>query len=111
MIPARRTYEHGVTATGTVQGDAYQLTTEIAYINSGIANTGVLLTDATIIGGGVHFLANLSGSDKKVYPPVSQSVNGLGSNLPITMATSTGLTCIGTGAGTWYCYSGTMPVA
>lgn len=111
MIPARRTWQHAITATGTVQGDAYQLTTELAVISTGAANTGVLLSDASQMGGGVHFIANISGSDKKVYPQSGEGINGLAADTPITLADDTGLVCICTGFSAWYCWTGSLPLS
>lgn len=110
MIPSSKTHKHNITATGSDQAGAYPLVTEIAYIGGGAGTTGVRLSSTESLGGKEHLIANLSGSNKSVYPASGQSINGLSSDTPITLATSTGMTCVSTSSGGWYCWTGSMPV-
>lgn len=80
-VPA--TVATGLTATGTIQGDALVLAAEWNLVSTTGANTGVLLPD---FGAGIASVVYNDGANAlKVYPPVGGQINALGVNNPYSL--------------------------
>lgn len=74
----------GLTASGTVQGDALILAAQWNEISTVAANTGALLDP---LGPGLdNVVVNNGGNPLKVYPPVGGQIDALGANNPYTLA-------------------------
>jgi hypothetical protein len=70
-----------VTATGTTQGTAAPMTRPTMIITGGAANAGIIVV-ASIPAGRV---VNLTSFTILLYPPVGGTMNGLGTNLPVSI--------------------------
>lgn len=86
-----------VSAAGTTQGTATELTAADNEVTTVASNAGVVLNrllapqeEMTVFNAGANVL--------KVYPPTGMSINAIGTNLPMLLATNTGLflKCIST---------------
>jgi hypothetical protein len=73
-----------LTATGTAQADALQLTAEWNELTTVAANTGVVLFD---FGAGLESTVwNAGANSLKVYPPVGSTIDGGAANDPYVLA-------------------------
>lgn len=78
------TTETGITATGTVQADAYPLSTEWAVVTTAPANSGVLING---FGAGVATTVfNRGANTLKVYPPSGSQIDALGIDVAYSLA-------------------------
>src|SRR3990167_414043 len=82
---------NGLTATGTTQSDALQLTSVINRVTTTASGTGVKLFSAAVAGD-VQIVYNGGANTLKVYPQTSGTINQLAANASITLATNT--TCV-----------------
>ena len=76
-----------VTAAGTTQGGAFDLTASINVITTAAASSGVQLPDSEI-GDEVEIL-NLGANAVTVYPPSGARINALSANAGFLLATNT----------------------
>lgn len=93
------TSESGVTATGTVQGDAFVMVTEWVEVSITPVNSGVLLQG---FGAGVASTVFNEGLNTlKVYPPVGARIDALAINAPYSLPTTKMQTFYQTQAAQW----------
>lgn len=86
--------ENGITASGTIITDAYDLTRAVNVATTVGANSGVQLFAATI-GVPVYVGNGQAVNALKVYPPdASSTFNGLGGGVAVSLAASTGGTFV-----------------
>lgn len=76
-----------VTAAGTTQGTATELTASNCVITTATADQGVRLPSAETAD--EMDICNISGVSVKVYPPTSNQINGLPVNTGFTLANNT----------------------
>ena len=89
-----------VSASGSSQGDAFTLTTEINRVTSASASNGIKLPVAQ--GGLVVFIINTVSNSFKVYPNTSDEINSLGTNNAFTHPEGATLQYICTNSTNWY---------
>jgi len=89
-----------VSASGSSQGDAFTLTTEINRVTSATASNGIKLPVAQ--GGLVVFIINTVSNSFKVYPNTSDEINSLGTNNAFTHPEGATLQYICTNSTNWY---------
>ena len=78
-----------VSAAGTTQGTATELTAADNEITTAAAGSGVVLS-ASLAAGDSQTVFNAGANAVKVYPPTGMSINALAANAPMTLATNTG---------------------
>lgn len=79
----------GLTATGTVQGNALPLAADINNVTTAAAGTGVI---APAMNPADEILVRNGGANALLlYPPVGASINGLGANAGYSIAVATPL--------------------
>jgi hypothetical protein len=78
-----------LTATGTVQGDAYHVTTAKAYFSTVAAGSGARL-DTQASSGDDQAIYNGGANALKVYPPTGARINNAATNAAVTLAPNTG---------------------
>ena len=78
----------GLTATGTTQATAYEVTTAKAAFTTVAAGTGAVLDDQATAGDS-QLIYNGGANPLTVYPPSGASFNGLAANGGILIAPST----------------------
>ena len=88
----------GLSAAGTTQGTATELTASANELTTVGAGAGVALASA-LAAGDSQAVFNAGANAVKVYPPSGMKVNALATNAPMLLATNTG--CI------FYCVSAT----
>lgn len=84
----RYTVGAALTATGTLQSDALQLTASINQITTAAASSGVKLY-ASPAAGSWQVVYNGGANSVKVYPQTSGTINGLAANTGMLLATKT----------------------
>lgn len=84
----RYTVGAALTATGTGQSDALQLTASINQVTTAAASTGVKLY-ATPAAGSWQVVYNGGANAMKVYPQTSGAINGLAANAGMLLAPKT----------------------
>ena len=89
----------GLTATGTNQATAYEVTTAKAAFSTVSAGTGAVLDDQAV-GGDTQMIYNGGANALTVYPPSGAKINGLSTNAGMLLATNT--------ACEFYCLSSTL---
>ena len=80
------TVEAAITATGTVQGDAFALATGknvVHQVTGGAASTGVILPAA--VAGETHTVCNQGSNNIIVYPATGDTINTLAANAGMTI--------------------------
>ena len=77
-----------LTATGTNQATAYEVTTAKAAFSTVAASTGAVL-DNQAIGGDTQMIYNGGANALTVYPPSGAKINGLATNAGMLLATNT----------------------
>ena len=94
--PTLKSTDPAITALGVDDTDAYAITKEVNVITAGAANTGVELPAAVV---GISIVvANLSGSDKKVYATTGDAIDD-------KTVTTGSLTLTDEQVVTFYCYT------
>ena len=78
----------GLTATGTTQGTAYEVTTAKSAFSTVAADTGAVLDDQAVAGDS-QMICNGGANPLNVYPPSGAQINALGANQPMTLAVRT----------------------
>ena len=78
----------GLTATGTNQATAYEVTTAKAAFSTVSASTGAVL-DNQAVGGDEQMIYNGGANALTVYPPSGAKINGLATNAGMLLATNT----------------------
>jgi hypothetical protein len=95
----------GLTATGTVQGDALALTAEINIITTAALNTGVRLpnTRNSVNNQAKHLVMvrNSGANALNVYPATGETINALSANTAVSLAAGTGRFFYTLGNGNW----------
>lgn len=77
-----RSVETGITAAGTIQGDAYALTKDSNWVSTVGAGSGVKLRSA--VAGGSVLIVNESATTLKIYPFLGDDL-GAGANTAIQL--------------------------
>ena len=88
----------GISAAGTTQGTATELTSADNEITTAAAGSGVVL-DSSLAAGDSQSIFNAGENAVKVYPPSGMKINALAADAAMTLATNTG--CV------FYCVSTT----
>jgi len=89
-----------VAATGTVHTDAAVLSgSNTTFITSDNSARGVKLPTGAI--GDIMEVINTSGTDARLYPATSGTINGLGVNAAVVIPASRGVRCFCSAADTW----------
>lgn len=78
-----------VSAAGTTQGTATELTAADSEVTTVAAGAGVIL-NASLSAGDQQTVFNAGANAVKVYPPSGFKINSLSVNTPMLLATSTG---------------------
>lgn len=78
-----------LTAAGTTQGTALELTNRVNRITTAAANSGVVLASQGSAGD-TQSVFNGGANAVKVYPPVGAKINGQATNAAISLAINTG---------------------
>lgn len=90
-----------LTAAGTTQSDALQLTSVVNQVTTAAASTGVKLY-ATPAAGDVQVVYNGGANAIKVYPQTAGTINGLAANAGITLATNTSVMFFAATTTAWF---------
>ena len=78
-----------ISAAGTTQGTATELTAADSEITTAGAGAGVVLS-ASLASGDSQTVFNAGANAVKVYPPSGMKINALAANAPMLLATNTG---------------------
>jgi hypothetical protein len=89
----------GLTAAGTTQGTAYEVTFAKNAFSTVASGSGAVL-DSQAAAGDTQMIYNGGANALSVYPPSGAQINALGSNQPMLLATNT--------ACEFYCLSSTL---
>jgi len=91
----------GITAAGTIQGDATVISSNYNIVTTVASGTGVILS-----GGGPQSVTNFGANDLKIYPPsgstITTSSGALATDAPFTLGANMAITFVKTGATTWF---------
>lgn len=79
----------GLTATGTTQTDAYEVTTAKALFSTVASGTGAKLSSAASAGDS-QAIYNGGANPLKVYPPTGGKINNLSTNAGVILTVNTG---------------------
>ena len=90
----------GISAAGTVQGNATAITKEISVVSTVATDAGVRLP--TAVAGMVLNIVNTSANSLKVYPATGGLINTLATNAAFTQPAGGTLQFISTSATQWY---------
>lgn len=89
----------GITASGTVQGDATALTTTFNIISTATSGQGVILPTAAA---GLQLtISNDSSADIKIYPNTSGTIDGEAANIPIDLRIGASMSLVGINSTGW----------
>lgn len=88
-----------VTATGSTQADATQVTHEVNGV-SGASNTGVQLPAVT---GSTFFLANAGAALVKIYAPTGGTINANSANTGLSLDIKKAYWCVSSTSAAYYC--------
>lgn len=91
--------QSGVTATGSTQGTAYQLTADNTAFSTVAASTGAILQAGSP--GDETFVYNGGANSLTVYPPVGGTINNLSANTGFAVATTKSCAFVQVGAAAW----------
>lgn len=94
------TSSSSVSAAGTLQSDATQLSKTVNLISTGSLNQGVKLP--TAVAGRTVVVINQSGATLKLWPGTGASIDGGSANASINIATATSYILVGTDSTHWY---------
>ena len=81
--------ESGISAAGTTQGTATELTAAVSEITTVAAGAGVVL-NASLAAGDEQSVFNAGANAVKVYPPSGFQINALAADAAMLLATNTG---------------------
>ena len=98
--PAAPNVASGLTATGTTQADALQLTDGYSFLSTTALNTGVKLPTVASTGTFAQ-VVNHGANELKVYPASGQSIDPLAANLPLVIQPGNSLSLISDSATSW----------
>ena len=90
----------GISAAGTVQGNATAITKEISVVSTVATDAGVRLP--TAVAGMVLNIVNTSANSLKVYPATGGLINTLATNAAFTQPAGATLQFISTSTTQWY---------
>ena len=91
----------GLTATGTTQGTALAVTSDVNFVSTVAASSGVILYNGMI--GDSVFIVNDGGANAlTVYPPVGSKFNALATNTGFTLPANTPVWCMKVTATRWF---------
>ena len=90
---------NSVTAVGTNQATAFQITTDFVTVTSSSVGSGVVVSTAS--GGKNCIISNKSSNTILVYPAVGQTFDSLGVNSPISLPVNGLLELFGQSSTTW----------
>ena len=91
--------QDNITATGSAQGDAFQINSVYNIITTAAASTGVRLMSPEP--SAEVFVRNLGANTLNVYPPVGGNFNGGTVNAPVTIAANAFQWFIGRNSTSW----------
>lgn len=89
VIAASNDAAGSITAAGTTQGTATELTNAINEITTVAANSGVRLASKGYQGDDMY-IYNAGANSLNVYPPVGMRINSLALNAPMVLGVNTG---------------------
>ena len=98
--PAAPNVASGLTATGTTQADALQLTDGYSFLSTTALNTGVKLPTVASTGTFAQ-VVNHGVNELKVYPASGQTIDALAANLPLVIQPGNSLSLISDSATSW----------
>lgn len=78
-----------VSAAGTAQGDATELTSACSEVTTVASGAGVILS-ASLAPGDEQSVFNAGANALRVYPPTGMQINALAANAAMLLATNTG---------------------
>ena len=87
-VEAMKDVATGLTATGTVQADAYEVTYAKNAFSTVASGAGAVL-DSDAAPGDSQLVYNGGANVLRVYPPSGAHINGLGTNNAMLLATNT----------------------
>lgn len=88
-----------LTATGTTQGTAATLTSQITFITGGVTDTGVILPGTAVMPiGSIIYIVNLTGTNKKVWPNSGSNINAGAVNSAVDLGGNTSIVLIRRGS-------------
>ena len=90
----------GITATGSTQGTAAEITKEINVVSTAAFGTGVVLP--TAVEGMVITITNTSANSLLVYPATGAAINSLVANAALTQVTNATLQFVAPTTTQWY---------
>ena len=79
-----------ISAAGTTQGTATELTAADSEVTTVAAGAGVVLSSG-LAAGDTQTVFNAGANAVKIYPPSGFKINALASNAPMSLATNTGV--------------------
>ena len=90
-----------LTSTGTTQGTALSVTSDVNFVSTVAASSGVILYNGMI--GDSVFIVNDGGANAlTVYPPVGSKFNALATNTGFTLPANTPVWCLKVTATRWF---------
>ena len=98
--PAAPNVASGLTATGTTQADALQLTDGYSFLSTTALNTGVKLPTVASTGTFAQ-VVNHGVNELKVYPASGQTIDALAADLPLVIQPGNSLSLISDSATSW----------
>ena len=100
--PVLRSVATAIVATGTVIGDAYQLSAEYNFIGTAAVGTGVRLPELATGLIGMHVAVRNNGANTlKVYPYTAQTIAGGGAGASVNLAAGATAGFVADSAGNW----------
>lgn len=99
-----QSYQNGITATGTTQVNATQLTKTINVVGTVLNGRGVRLPVA--IPGIILYIVNAGENNLKIYPASNEMINMLGLNKPLVLTPGSGVQFVTAAPTQWYTMSG-----
>ena len=78
-----------ISAAGTTQGTATELTAAASELTTVAAGAGVVLS-SKLAAGDIQTVFNAGANAVKIYPPSGMKINSLATDAPMTLGTNTG---------------------
>jgi len=92
----------GISAAGTVIGDATALTTSMSILSTVASGAGVQIKDGEINDSAIIY--NGGANACKVYPPTGDSINQLSASAAVTLATNSALMLVKASTSQWIAF-------
>jgi hypothetical protein len=90
----------GISAAGTVQGNATAITKQINIVSTVSSGTGVVLP--TAVAGMTIYITNTTANSLLVYPASGAAINALSTNIGLTQAANSTIHYIAPTSTQWY---------